>query len=229
MTIESEKFNSFGDEWWDPKGKLFALHRINPLRFDYFSDKAGGFKGKRVLDIGCGGGILSESFSKDGAIVTAIDLSPVSIEAAKRHAEKSNLQIDYRVISVEDLLKETHKKFDCLVCSEMLEHVDDVAGFLGGALKGLKKGGFFFFSTINRTLKARVFAIYVAERILGMIPKGAHDFKRFIKPSELDSILRDNGVTLKDLKGMTYDPLKLDFKLSGDVSVNYLGYGVKDG
>ncbi|MFQ5442394.1 MAG: bifunctional 2-polyprenyl-6-hydroxyphenol methylase/3-demethylubiquinol 3-O-methyltransferase UbiG [Thermodesulfobacteriota bacterium] len=227
MTIETEKFNAFGDEWWDPGGKLFSLHRINPLRFEYFAQKAGSLKGKRVLDIGCGGGILSESFSKAGALVTGIDLSPVSIEAARRHAEESGLDIDYRVIAVDELLKKTRKKFDCIICSEMLEHVDDVGGFLEKALKGLKKGGLFFFSTINRTLKARVFAIYVAERVLGMVPKGAHDFRRFIKPSELDSILKENNVELKGLKGMTYDPLKLDFKLSGDVSVNYLGYGVK--
>jgi len=227
MNKEAEKFEKLGDEWWDPKGRLFSLHRINPLRFAYFADKAGKLEGRTVLDIGCGGGLLSESFASAGSVVTGIDLSPVTIEVASRHAEKSGLRIDYRVTSVGDLLRENPPPFDVIVCSEVLEHVDDLRAFLGDSLKMLKKGGVFLFSTFNRTLKSKILGIYVAEYLLGLIPKGAHDHKRFTRPSELVGMLKENGVEVKELKGMSFDAMKLDFRISSDISVNYLGYGIK--
>jgi len=227
MTTESEKFEPFDDEWWNPKGKLFTLHRINPLRCEYFMGKCGDVTGRRVLDIGCGGGLLAESFAKAGAVVTGIDLSERSIAAAKRHAEAGGLQIDYRVLSIEDLAAQKPEKFHVITCSEVLEHVDDLRAFLTTATSLLEKDGFFFFSTINKTLKARLLAIYAAENILRIIPRGAHDYNKFIRPSTLVEILDDIGVEVRELKGMSLKPPCIDFRISDDLSINYLGYGVK--
>ncbi|MBI1912271.1 MAG: bifunctional 2-polyprenyl-6-hydroxyphenol methylase/3-demethylubiquinol 3-O-methyltransferase UbiG [Deltaproteobacteria bacterium] len=227
MTTESEKFEKYGQEWWNPAGKLFSLHRINPLRFDYFSAKIDGLGGKRLLDIGCGGGLLAERFANAGAIVTGIDLSPVAIDAAKRHAAETGLQIDYKVSSPPQFVTQNTEPFDIIVCAEVLEHVDDLRGFLRDALSMLKPGGLFFFGTINKTMKARLLALFVAEDLLNMVPKGTHDYNRFVKPSILKLILEENGVEIVELKGMTYDPLKLEFKISNDTSVNYLGYARK--
>lgn len=227
MTTESQKFEKYGEEWWNPAGKLFSLHRINPLRFDYFSSKTGDLKGKAVLDLGCGGGLLAEKFASEGALVTGVDLSPVAIEAAKKHACSSNLQIEYRVVSAAQLSKEAQEKFDIVVCAEVLEHVDDLNGFLRDSLSMLKPGGLFFFGTINKTVKARLLALFIAEDVLGMVPKGTHDYNRFVKPSILKEILESNGVEIMELKGMTYDPLRLEFRISNDTSVNYLGFAIK--
>ena len=226
MTTESQKFEQYGQEWWNPAGKLFSLHRINPLRFGYFSSRAGELSGKTVLDIGCGGGILAEEFAKAGGKVTGIDLSPVAIEAAKRHAAESGLEIDYRVVAVDKLAMDA-PQFDIIVCAEVLEHVDDIDKFLKDALSMLKPGGLLFFGTINKTLKARFLALFMAEDVLGMVPRGTHSYERFIRPSILKEILEKYGVDIMELKGMSYDPLRLEFKISNDTSVNYLGYAKK--
>ncbi len=228
MTTEADKFEKFGSEWWNPAGKLFSLHRINPLRFEYFAAHAGDLAGKRVLDVGCGGGILAEKFAEKGAAVTGIDLSPVAIEAAKKHATESGLDMTYRVASPGELAAGSPGPFDIVICAEVLEHVDDLGAFLRDALGMLKPGGLFFFGTINRTVKARLLALVVAEDLLRMVPRGTHDYKRFVRPSELTRALAENGVTIKEIKGMTYDPLKLEFKISNDPSVNYLGYAEKE-
>lgn len=225
---ESRKFEQYSEDWWNPKGRLFSLHRINPLRFDYFSRKAGDLNGKRVLDIGCGGGLLSEKFAEAGSRVTGIDLAPAPVEAARKHARESGLDIEYRVSSIEDFAASTPEPFDIVVCAEVLEHVDDLEGFLKEGIGLLKPGGLFFFGTINKTLKARLLAIFVAEDVLGMVPRGTHEYKRFVKPSMLTETLRENGVEVQEIKGMSYDPLRLQFKLSNDPSVNYLGYAVKE-
>lgn len=226
-----EYFDTFKKDWWNPEGRLKSLHTINPLRFGYFSDKAAelsmGFEGKRVLDIGCGGGILSESFAKAGAEVTGIDLSSTAIEAASEHAEETGLDIEYRVSTVAKLSEERREYYDFVACSEVIEHVDDLEGFLKDALSMLKGGGLFFFSTINKTLKARFLAVFVAEDLLRMIPPGTHDYSRFVRPSELVRMLKDNSVEAREIKGMSFSPLSFDFKISRDTSVNYLGFGVK--
>lgn len=216
-------------DWWDPGGRQAALLRINPLRYGYFRSKSGEVKGKKVLDLGCGGGILSESFAGEGALVTGIDLSPVAIKVAKEHALKSDLEIDYRKAAASEVLKEGAGAFDIVVCSEVLEHVEDLAGLVRDGCGLLKKGGLFFFSTINRTMKARFLAIFMAEDILGMIEPGTHDYKRFVKPSELAAMLREGGVDVAEVKGMSYNLTALEFNISSDTSVNYLGCGVKRG
>lgn len=228
MTSKHEPFDTFTrEDWWDPKGKQAALHGINPLRFEYFSSKLGEVKGKRVLDVGCGGGLLSESFSLAGALVTGIDPSRAAVEVAKEHAKEGGLEIDYRAVELSKLVKEGTEPFDTVVLSEVLEHTDDLAGLIRDASRLLKTGGVFLFSTINKTLMARFLAVFVAERVLGMIHPGTHDYDKFIKPSRLTSILRENGVLVEEIKGMNFDPLKLKFRLSAGTAVNYLGYGIK--
>ena len=229
-----DDFDSFAEDWWDPRGRLKSLHDITPLRFNYFLDKAaltiGSIKGKRVLDIGCGGGLLSERFAAEGALVTAIDLSGKAIEVAKAHAKETGgacAKIDYRRMSIGELLIKKKEPFDAVVSSEVLEHVDDLKGFLEEATSALAPGGVFFFSTINKTLKARFFAIFVAENLLGMLPTGTHDYERFIRPSTLVKLFKENNVTVEDLKGLVYSPASLGFKVSGDTSVNYMGYGLR--
>jgi 2-polyprenyl-6-hydroxyphenyl methylase/3-demethylubiquinone-9 3-methyltransferase len=232
MTTEQELFDTFTrDDWWDPKGKQAALHKINPLRFEYFLSRTrhiiGEIKGKRVLDVGCGGGVLSERFADAGALVTGIDPSPAAIEVAKEHAEESGLKIDYRLIALSKLLSAGKEPYEAVILSEVLEHTDDLKGLIRDACKLLKEGGVFLFSTINKTLKAGFLAIFVAENILKMIEPGTHDFKRFVRPSRLASLLGENGVEVEEIRGMAYDPLRLRFKISSDTSVNYIGYGVK--
>jgi len=214
-----EHFDTFKKDWWNPEGRLKSLHTINPLRFGYFSEKAeafaGGLSGKRLLDIGCGGGLLSESFAGVGVVVTGIDLAPTAIEAASEHAGDGGLEIEYRVSTVAELAKERPEYYDAIACSEVVEHVDDLEVFLKDALSMLKPGGIFFFSTINKTLRAKLLAVFVAEDILGMIPPGTHDSAKFVRPSELVRILRNNSVETEEIKGMSFNPLSFGFRMYG--------------
>jgi len=223
--------DSVKDDWWSPEGSFFMLHKINSLRFEYFSGKAkensGGLSGKRVLDIGCGGGLLSERFAESGAIVTGLDIAASAIDAAKGHAEKTGLKIDYRLSTLPEFAQNNPERFDCVVCSEVLEHVDDLADFIKTAASMLKEEGLFLFSTINRTLKARFLTVFVAEDILRMIPRGTHDYRRFIRPSRIAELLRQNSIEIEDIKGMSLDVAGFGFRISRDTSVNYLGCGIK--
>jgi len=223
---ETEKFNKYGKDWWNPEGGMFALHMINRLRFDYLKGILGDISGKSVLDIGCGGGLLSEEFAKAGAWVTGVDLSPTAIEAAKEHAEKSGLSIDYRNCAIKELL-DRGETFDIVICAEMLEHVDDLSKTVGESASLVKKGGHYLFETINKTLKAKFLAVFVAENVLNFVARGTHDYKKFVKPSILVNLLRQNGIDVKEIKGMSFDILERQFKISDSTDVNYIGFGVK--
>ena len=223
---ETEKFNKYGRDWWNPEGGMFALHMINKLRFDYFISILGDVTGKTVVDIGCGGGLLSEEFAKRGARVTGVDLSPTAIDAAKEHAGKSRLSIDYRNCAVKELV-DKGETFDIVICAEMLEHVDDLKSTVKESASLLKNGGHYLFETINKTLKARFLAVFMAENVLNFVAKGTHDYNKFIKPSTLVNLLRENGIGVNEIRGMSYDILNRQFKLSNSTDVNYIGYGVK--
>ena len=220
--IEIEKFQSIASRWWDPESEFKPLHEINPLRVEYIEQRTGSFDAKKVLDIGCGGGILTEAMALKGANVTGIDMADLSLKVAKMHLHESKLDIDYQMITAEEFALQHAGEFDIVTCLEMLEHVPDPAAIVGAAKTLLKPDGQLFFSTINRNLKSFVFAILGAEYILNLLPKGTHDYKKFIKPSELASAVRDNQMEVLDITGMTYNPLSKRYKLGRDVDVNYL-------
>jgi 2-polyprenyl-6-hydroxyphenyl methylase/3-demethylubiquinone-9 3-methyltransferase len=220
--IEIEKFQSIASRWWDPQSEFKPLHEINPLRVDYIEQRTGTLAGKKVLDIGCGGGILSEAMAHKGAIVTGIDMGEMALKVAKMHLHESELKIDYQMITAEQFAQQNPGEFDIVTCLEMLEHVPDPASIVAAAAILLKPGGQLFFSTINRNPKAFVLAILGAEYILNMLPKGTHEYKKFIKPSELASAVRANQMEVIDITGMTYNPITKHYKLGPDVDVNYL-------
>lgn len=223
---ETEKFNRYGRDWWNPEGGMFALHMINKLRFDYFRSILGDVRGKTVVDIGCGGGLLSEEFAKAGAKVTGIDLSPTAIDAAREHAEKSGLSIDYRNCAIKELV-DKGESFDIVICAEMLEHVDDLTLTVAESARLLKDEGYYLFETINKTLKAKVLAIFMAENVMNFVARGTHDYNKFVKPSVLVNLLRQGMIGVKEIKGMSFDILNRQFKLSNSTDVNYIGYGIK--
>ena len=223
---ELEKFASLAHRWWDKTSEFKPLHAINPLRLN-FIDSLVSLHGKRVLDVGCGGGILSESMDEIGADVTGIDLGDKALKVAKLHQLESGSKVDYRLISVEDLAKEQPAGFDVVTCMEMLEHVPDPEAVVRACAQLVKPGGSIFFSTINRNPKAYLFAVIGAEYLLNMLPKGTHDYQKFIKPSELSSWSRYAGLNVDQLKGMGYNPLTDHYALSDDVSVNYLVHTLK--
>lgn len=224
---ETEKFNKYGRDWWNPEGGMFALHMINDLRFNYFRDILGDLAAKTVLDIGCGGGLLSEQFAKAGARVTGVDLSPTAIDAAREHAEKSSLKIDYRNCAIKELV-DKGESFDIVICAEMLEHVDDLAATIRESAALAKPGGYYLFETINKTLKAKFLAVFMAENVLNFVARGTHDYNKFIKPSTLVNLLRENRIDVKEIKGMSFDILDRTFKISDSTDVNYIGYGIKE-
>ena len=219
---EIEKFQSIASRWWDPESEFKPLHDINPLRVDYIESRSGNLSAKKILDIGCGGGILAEAMALKGASVTGIDMAEMSLKVAKLHLHESKLDIDYQLITAEEYAQQNAGEFDIVTCLEMLEHVPDAASIVAAAASLLKPDGHLFFSTINRNPKAFVLAILGAEYILNMIPRGTHDYKKFIKPSELASAVRANQMEVIDITGMTYNPLTRHYRLGRDVDVNYL-------
>jgi 2-polyprenyl-6-hydroxyphenyl methylase/3-demethylubiquinone-9 3-methyltransferase len=220
---EVGKFDALAQRWWDPEGEFGPLHRLNPLRLGYVEGRAP-LAGRRVLDVGCGGGILSESMAKRGAHVLGIDLAPAALQVAELHALESDAVVAYRKISSEELALEVPGAFDVVTCMEMLEHVPDPVSVLASLAKLVRPGGDVFVSTINRNAKAFLFAIVGAEYVLRMLPRGTHEYDRFIRPSELARGARTAGLQLLDVTGMEIDPLTREFRLGPDVSVNYLAH-----
>jgi 2-polyprenyl-6-hydroxyphenyl methylase/3-demethylubiquinone-9 3-methyltransferase len=224
---ELEKFGELAHRWWDPQGEFRPLHELNPLRLGWI-DGLAGLAGKRVLDIGCGGGILSEAMARLGAAVTGIDLSDKPLKVAQLHLLESGLAVEYLKVSAEELAIKTPGVYDVVTCMELLEHVPDPASTVAACAQLVKPGGRVFFSTINRNPKSYLFAVIGAEYLLKMLPKGTHDYLRFIKPSELSHWCREAGLRPLELKGMTYNPLTGVYRLGEDCDVNYSLCCVKD-
>jgi 2-polyprenyl-6-hydroxyphenyl methylase/3-demethylubiquinone-9 3-methyltransferase len=223
--LELEKFTKLADQWWDPNGKFKPLHLINPLRTSYI-EKRTSIKGSEILDIGCGGGILSELLCQKGGIVTAIDLADGPLNVAKIRQQKSQLPINYRKISTTDLVKEG-KQFDVITCLEMLEHVPDPSIVVKECAQLCKSGGHLFFSTINRNLKSFIFAILGAEYILNILPQGTHEFEKLIKPSEMKNFIDSADLEFEEVNGMSYLPFLDIVRLTDDPSVNYIIHATK--
>lgn len=219
--IELQKFGDLAHKWWDKNSEFKPLHEINPLRLNYI-DKLVGLAGKQVLDVGCGGGILSESMHFKGAEVTGIDLGEKALNVAKLHQLESGAKVSYQLIAVEALAEKQPASFDVVTCMEMLEHVPDPSAIVAACAKLVKPGGSVFFSTINRNPKAYLFAVIGAEYVLNMLPKGTHDYAKFIKPSELSTWVRNSNLTVSGMRGMSYNPITQYYSLGDDVSVNYL-------
>ena len=224
---ELNKFNKITDHWWDPKGDFYSLHMLNPLRFNYIKQHTD-LQTKKCLDVGCGGGILTESLATKASVVTGIDLAENALSVAEKHSTTSNLQnINYEQSSVEDHCEKNESEYDVLTCMEMLEHVPNPEQIVMACSLGVKQGGHLYFSTINRNLKSFLMAIVGAEYILKLLPKGTHEYDQLIKPSELDLLARKADLKLIDLSGVSYNPINETFKLSRDVSVNYMMHFVK--
>ena len=222
---EIAKFEQLASRWWDPDSEFRPLHQINPLRLNYIDERAG-LAGKKVIDIGCGGGILSEAMALRGADVTGIDMGEAPLSVARLHSLESGVKVNYRQTTAEDIAEEMPGEFDVVTCLEMLEHVPDPASVIRACHKLLKPGGQIFFATINRNPKSFLFAIVGAEYVLRLLPKGTHDHNKFIKPSELGRDMRRCGLELNDIIGMTYNPLTKVYRLNPkDVDVNYLVHG----
>jgi len=218
---EIDKFSALAHRWWDPTSEFKPLHAINPLRLGWIQSITN-LQGKRILDVGCGGGILAESLSKAGATVTVIDLSRKALKVAELHQLESGTSVRYLTISAEDLAKEESQSYDVVTCMEMLEHVPDPSSVVQACAKLCKPGGHIFFSTLNRNPKSYLFAIIGAEYILQLLPKGTHQYEKFIKPSELAQFTRAAGLEVIELKGMTYNPITQIYRLGSDTDVNYM-------
>ena len=219
--IELQKFGDLAHRWWDPNSEFKPLHDINPLRLDWI-DRHAALNGKKVLDVGCGGGILAEGMASRGASVTGIDLSDKPLGVARLHLHESGFAIDYRKVAVEALAEEAPASFDAVTCMEMLEHVPDPASVVRACAALVKPGGQVFFSTLNRNLKSYVMAIIGAEYLLRLLPKGTHDYARFLRPSELTRFARDAGLQAEEIIGMSYNPFSQTYALGRDTDVNYL-------
>ena len=224
--VEVAKFERLASRWWDADGESRPLHDLNPLRFAYIAGRVA-VKGARSLDVGCGGGLLSEALARAGATVTGIDLAPAVLDVARLHLLESALHVDYRETSVEALAAEMAGQFDFITCMEMLEHVPDPASVIHACADLLKPGGRLFLSTLNRTPKSFLAAIVGAEHVLRLLPRGTHHYAQFIKPSELAADLRRAGLVLEDLRGIGYNPLTRKAWLADSVAVNYLACALK--
>lgn len=224
---EIRKFEEIAYRWWDAGSEFKPLHDINPLRLNYIDDRAG-LQGKTVIDVGCGGGILAESMARRGAQVTGIDLGETPLAVAQMHALESQVEVNYRHISAEAIAAEAPASFDVVTCMEMLEHVPNPASIIQACATLVKPNGDIFFSSINRNPKAFALAILGAEYVLNMLPKGTHEYAKFIKPSELEKWARSVGLQLRNITGMTYNPLFQSYRLSRDVNVNYLMHFKKE-
>ena len=218
---EIAKFSALAHRWWDPNSEFKPLHAINPLRLNWIKSFVS-LEGKKVVDVGCGGGILAESISQSGADTTGIDLSEKALKVAELHALEVGANLTYRSISAEDLADEQAEQYDVVTCMEMLEHVPDPASVVRACAKLCKPGGTLFFSTLNRNPKSYLFAIIGAEYILKLLPKGTHEYNKFIKPSELVAFTRQAGLELLGMKGLSYNPITQVYSLSDDVDVNYM-------
>ena len=218
---ELEKFSALAHRWWDPGSEFKPLHQINPLRLDWI-DGLAPLAGKSALDIGCGGGILAEAMARRGARVTGIDLSEKALKVAQLHLLESKIAVAYEAISAEDLAARSPGAYDVVTCMELLEHVPDPASTVRACARLARPGGHVFFSTINRNLKSYLFAVIGAEYLLKLLPRGTHDYARFVRPSELARHCRDSGLAVRSIVGMTYNPFSRSYALGSDADVNYL-------
>lgn len=221
-TSEIGHFDRLAATWWDPKGEMGPLHALNPPRLRFIEQACGGLKGKRALDVGCGGGILTESLAAKGAQATGIDMAEAALEVARQHAAKSGLKVDYRASPAESLAAESPGAFDVVCCLEMLEHVPDPSSVVKACFDLVRPGGDVVFSTINRNPKSFALAIVGAEYLMKLIPRGTHDYAKFIRPSELSDWCRAAGLDVVSIKGLRYNPLLKSASLADDIDVNYL-------
>ena len=219
--LELQKFSELAHRWWDPSSEFRPLHEINPLRLEWINARVP-LAGKRVIDIGCGGGILAESMAKKGANVTGIDLSEKALKVADLHSLESGVQVRYQLIAAEAMAEQEAGQYDVVTCMEMLEHVPDPAAIVRACAALVKPGGQLFFSTLNRNPKAYLFAVLGAEYLLRLLPRGTHDYAKFITPAELSQYARNAGLDVNGMKGMGYNPLTKVYSLNQDTSVNYL-------
>lgn len=229
MNVDQEeigKFEALAHRWWDPEGDFRPLHDINPVRLDYIQDKQP-LAGARVIDVGCGGGILAESMADAGADVVGIDMAESPLSVARLHALESGASVEYLASTAEDMAAEKAGNFDVVTCLEMLEHVPDPASTVRACAELARSGGRLFFSTINRNPKAYLLAVFGAEYVLGLLPKGTHDYQKFLTPAELSAAIRAAGLEVVEITGMRYNPFTRNCTLSHDVDVNYLIYATK--
>ncbi|MBC7415152.1 MAG: bifunctional 2-polyprenyl-6-hydroxyphenol methylase/3-demethylubiquinol 3-O-methyltransferase UbiG [Herminiimonas sp.] len=219
--LELQKFSDLAHRWWDPTSEFRPLHEINPLRLEWINARVS-LAGKNIIDIGCGGGILAEAMARKGATVTGIDLSEKALDVADLHSLESGVKVRYEKISAEDMAAREPASYDVVTCMEMLEHVPDPSAIVRACAQLVKPGGRVFFSTLNRNPKSYLFAIIGAEYLLRLLPRGTHDYAKFIKPAELGHFMRNAGLNLDAIKGMTYNPLTKIYSLNQDTSVNYM-------
>jgi 2-polyprenyl-6-hydroxyphenyl methylase/3-demethylubiquinone-9 3-methyltransferase len=224
--LEIEKFSDLAHRWWDPGAEFKPLHDINPLRLDYI-DGIAGLRGKRVLDVGCGGGILAESMAARGAEVSGIDLADKPLKVAQLHLLESGLAVDYRLVAPEALALEMPARYDIVTCMELLEHVPDPGRTVAACAALVRPQGHAFFSTISRNLKSYLFAVVGAEYLLNLLPRGTHDYAKFIRPSELAGMCRNAGLDVARITGMTYNPLTRNYALGPDADVNYIVHSIR--